>query len=444
MLATGSQGLTEMLEQPPKDSGTTTLMAAPVDDTPRRLLDELLSLGFEPEVTASDLGLAAGGAGFRLSVRELHGAPRDLERDTGRVRALLMLGIPVAVTVGDARRPGEPRIERVLRALHRATTERCIDRRRLALAINAADLELPAFLLSSRSWLGDGPRFVLLDGGGAAAAAGLWSALYQQRNWRRGLRPAAACAVHSACPLLADEAGSVPVSRHALLAPPGSAWLPLALNVCRYCDRRGVLRTAALYAALRRGLALADRLFDLLHWPEDCMRRDAAQNRRIVVVVQGLGDLVLLRRADPAGIDALRDLDRLVEGMHSCLSETTRRLAAERGLLPALAGRDPSRRLEDAAERHRWQRRWQEALAGAAVRHRNLLALSPYSLLPRSAAAAGAWLDLLPLLAHADVLSFAGGASFTNWNIRDYKAFHGRAAAILGRRNRTAFVATGV
>lgn len=433
-----------MLHEPPAKLANLSLEAGQDALPLLRLVDELQSLGLQPDLSASDLGLSAGGAGFRLSVEALATEPGKLAAALERVRSLLTLGIPVTVGVADAGGRGEPRIERLLRALHRATADPCIDRRRLALAVAARDLSLPAFLLVSRAWLGDGPRFVLLDGSGQASSDGLWSTLYQQRARRRGLRPATGCAVQSACPLLADETGAVPVSRHALLAPPGSAWLPLALNICRYCDRRGSVRTAELHAALRRGLAIADRLFDELQWPDRATRRDAQQNRRIVIVLQGLGDLVRLTGADPAGIDALRDLDRLVGGVHGVLLEATRRLAAERGLLPTLAGRDPGLTLADGDERRRWQRRWRDALESAAVRHRNLLALSPYAVLPRAGTAGSAYLDLLPLLAHADVLSFAGGFGFSGWSIRDYKAFHGRAAAILRRRNRTAFIATGV
>ncbi len=433
-----------MLQRSPGANAVSGLPALPENGDARRLVNELLATGFEPALVVGDAGLSAGGAAISLSVRNMSVSQSRMARETERVRRLLTLGMPVTVRVGDAGERGEARMERILRRLHRATDGHCIDRRRLSLAVAERDLAPPAFLLESRSWLGDGPRYLLVDGALTTAGAGLWSKLYRQRSWRRGLRPVVAGAVHSSCPLLSDETGDVPLSRLRLLAPPGSAWLPLAVNACRFCDRRGAMRDAVLHAALDSGLALADELFDCLEWPERAQRRDAYLNRRIVFVLQGLGDLVKLRRVDPASMACLRDLDRLVAGVHARLWQASRQLAARRGLLPSLAERDPARALADGEQRRRWQSRWRAALESAAVRHRNLLALSPYALLPSNGAADGDWLDLLPLLAHADVVSFAGGFSFAGWTIGDYKAFHRRAAAVIRRRNRAAFVATGV
>ncbi|MEQ8205732.1 MAG: hypothetical protein RIA65_06120 [Woeseia sp.] len=362
---------------------------------------------------------------------------------------MLISGVAVNLTLSDAGAGSSRRIERLLRKLRRAVAAPCINSRLLGLAVAAEEMPLPAFLLMSKILLGQGPRYVVLeaahlDRGGLAEASPAWTALYQQRTWRWGLRPVYGGDSRTRCPLLSDERTPVLSSANAIRVPTGSAWLCLELSICRFANRHGQIDSGKLVAALQQALDTADQLFDGLFWRDREQRRDAVSNRRIGFVLQGIGDLVQLRGADPADIQCLRYLDRLIAGIHECLWDRSHRLASTRGLLPALAARDPSRGVEAVEQRRNWQGRWHAALLSAAVRHRNLLVMSPYSVMPQSGAGDRRdYADLLPLLAHADACSFAPAMDFSGWSISEFKNFHCRAHAILQRRNAATFVAAG-
>lgn len=420
-------------------------MPAAAADRVRRIVHELQRLGLYPALHDSACGLTPAGIGVALSVRHLAECRVTRHWELARIRALLFERSAVTVTLHDVPQPAARQLEQLLRQLRRASDAPCIDRRRLGLALCSQHLPLPAYLLMSRVWLGNGPRYVMLadaappDGSERA----VFSTLYQQRERERSLGPVYGSGLRSRCPLLPDETGSVVTAPFALLAPANSAWLPVSFNVCRFCDRRGRLLLTDLLAALRAGLGLADRLFDELDWSDSRQRLDARDNRRIAFLPAGIGDLVALQRADPAGIECLRSLDRLFAAMHECLWDESHRLAGTRGLLPALAARDALHNLPDAAARQHWRKRWQQALAQVAVRHRNLLVMSPYSLLPQNGAPHGGFADLLPLLGYADALCFAGRPRFAGWSYAEFRAFHQRAAAVMRRRNAVSLVASG-
>lgn len=412
------------------------------------IVRKLQQLGINPALQFSACGPTTGGVGVELSVRTLDTCRLSRHWELARVRALLLERSAVTVTLIDAGQHCARQLERLLRHLRRASSAPCIDRRRLGLTLRSQSLPLPAYLVMSRVWLGDGPRYVMLDETQSAGATdserAVFSTLYQQRTRQRSLSPVYGGGLRSRCPLLPDENGTALTAPFALLAPASSAWLPLSFNLCRFCDRHGRLRQAELLAALRAALGLADQLLDHLYWSDASQRLDARENRRIAFLPEGIGDLVLLQRADPAAMDCLRTLDRLFAALHECLWDESRRLAAQRGVLPALAARNGLHNLPDASARHHWRQRWQQAVAQVAVRHRNLLVMSPYALLPQNGASASAFADLLPLLSWADAVSFAGRPRFAGWRIEEYRAFHRRAAAVMRRRNATSLVATGV
>ena len=54
------------------------------------------------------------------------------------------------------------------------------------------------------------------------------------------------------------------------------------------------------------------------------------------------------------------------------------------------------------------------------------------------------FVDLLPLIAHADALSFASPPHLESWNVTDFAVFHRRAWAVTQRRDAASFVAAGV
>jgi hypothetical protein len=96
------------------------------------------------------------------------------------------------------------------------------------------------------------------------------------------------------------------------------------------------------------------------------------------------------------------------------------------------------------ARRNDWHRRWRRALANSAVRHRNLLVLSPYSVLPAADHSVIDLIDLLPALHHADAFSFANPRSDGCRNADEFATFHRRAFAVMQRRNAASLIAAGV
>lgn len=434
----------------PRTTGSVRLPKPPVRTPAAGDLTRALSqLGFYPEVRHSACGLTTGAIGINLSVQAMLTCNVTRRWHTQRIRRLLFERSAVTLTLQDVGRHTPRELESVLRLLHRASSAPCIDRQWFGLVLPGRELPLPAYLLMSRIWLGSGPRYAMLvDDPARSPSPGeggaLLSSLYQQRCRARSLSPVFATGLRSRCALLPDETGPGICTPLALVGPPNSAWLPIRFNLCRFADRFGAIREAELHAALRRALRIADAVFDHLYWPDTHQRHDARENRRIAFIPEGIGDLVLLQRADPAGLACQRALDRLLAGVHACLWDESQCLASSRGILPALAARDPLQHLTKDGMQSRWRLRWQQALARSAVRHRNLLALSPYALLPRNQAHDAGFTDLLPLLAYADTLCFAGRRSFAGWRIDEFRAFYQRAQAVMRRRNSATFVATGV
>jgi hypothetical protein len=87
-----------------------------------------------------------------------------------------------------------------------------------------------------------------------------------------------------------------------------------------------------------------------------------------------------------------------------------------------------------------WSRRWQQEVTATAVRHRNLLVISPWSIFPADVADLR-YANLLPLLRYADTCSIGPPPELTAWNLRDFKSFHQQAAAVLHQRGRTQQIA---
>ncbi|MEX0706481.1 MAG: hypothetical protein WD078_00845 [Woeseia sp.] len=423
------------------------------DDGTGSLLGQLAALGLRPRLMRTGNGWSGSGAALRMSFHDLLASPELAAHLFGRLRRLLVHRIPVTVTVTDlgSARLAAVSFERFCDRLDDVLGSQCIDRRQLGIAVYAAELGLPAFLLISRVLLGHGPRYHLLDPAHLNAgrrdnshptADAIWSGLFLQRARASRVLPAYGGGVRTRCPLLGDEQTGALLPGRAVLVPPDTAWLPVDVCITDFADASGALRKDELRAALTQGLEIADYLFDTLQWPDGPEQQDAFVNRRIGMELHGIGELVARRGQDPGSLDCLRECDRLLADMHGWLWEQSRSIARTRGLLPALEQKDPSRTWSDQRHRSDWLERWRQALTSAAVRHRNLLVMSPYCVLPRNSARAQDYIDLLPLLAHADACSFGAAPAFTDWTITEYKRFHRRAFAVMKRRNAAAFVAS--
>lgn len=210
------------------------------------------------------------------------------------------------------------------------------------------------------------------------------------RLYRAAPRPA--MDVLPRCGLLVAEHGVCHWSSRSLMAPPESAWVPVQLYLPD-CLEGG---DDAVSASLVRLLGMADRLHDTARWPTSRMQYDSWLNRRVALEVTGIGDCVLRHGLGLAG------LHRLLGYISARCQHWSRAMACLGRPLPALREADPARQIPPGPLRDQWRLRWQAALRSSGVRHRNLTALSPWSLVFRR----GRRLDteLLSLLIHADAI----------------------------------------
>lgn len=284
----------------------------------------------------------------------------------------------------------------------------------------------------------------LSDAGSARPDVDRQAALLQRYFDGRGRwLPALHAGVRSHCPLLAAERTTTLTAATAIATPAETAWIELVVDLVTFADAAGRLCHRALGDALECCVDSGDGLFEYLRWPTLRQAEDARMNRRMAVRIEGIGDLVARRGNDPSSIETLRATDRLIADIRTTLWRRSRSLANERGTLPALTERQPSSAWRDSEHAEDWARRWNAAVKMVCVRHRNLLVLSPYALLPRSGSVHGDFADLMPVLGYADAVSFAAPRLMLNWNVADYRYFYARLRSQVERLNATSFIAVG-
>ena len=295
---------------------------------------------------------------------------------------------------------------------------------RLGLVADARAMPPQAAWLVRTRALGAGPLYLRLGD----LPRSHWLQLWHLRTARL-LRPVYAGSVTSRCALLAAEAATTVVPGVEIQAPIGSAWVAVEVDASRFHDRH------TLAAALRAAVACGEQHHRLARWPAAASRHDAWLNRRLAIGLVGLGDLLRRRGLGPhrhAAYDYLaRCLGRVVRVLHG----ESRRMAHGSGCVPALEQLEPGRALPGGRLREGWDRRWNRAVERHAVRHRNLLALQPWSLFPRHGPADFRYAALLPLLRHADACVFPEPPSIAHWNLNEFIHFHRAAAAALQQRD---------
>lgn len=270
------------------------------------------------------------------------------------------------------------------------------------------------------------------------------SALVWRRLWEiRDLAPITAvlpAVVTSPCALLPDEVADATLVASLTQVPAGSAWALVELDLLNYARADGTLRTELLDAALRNCVAEGERRHDETRWTDHRQNLDSWLNRRLSVFVRGWGDLALRRCTDPGSLDALRDLENLAQHVAAVLESASRALAEANGYCPAVdvAG---ARVLQHG---HEMNVRWRRAVTDNALRHRNLLTLSPWDVFPRSGRADFHYMNLLPVVRHAHSVSMRRDADISFWSARDFKAFHERVSALLRSSSETPLIARQV
>jgi len=270
------------------------------------------------------------------------------------------------------------------------------------------------------------------------------SALMWQRLWEmRDLAPITAvlpAVVSSPCPLLADEAASAVVVPMQAQVPEDSAWVPLEVDLCNYLDGEGELRLASLDAALHARVEEGEQRHDVGNWSSQAQRHDSWLNRRLAIFVRGFGDVVAKREVDPSSIVALRNVRTIATHILNTLASASRGMAERNGYCPALdvVGAGVMRH---GAE---MDARWRRAVADNALRHRNLLTLSPWDVFPRHGRADLRYLNLLPVLACANSVSYRRDVDISHWNVNEFRSFYTRVSAILRRSRDISLIAEQV
>lgn len=325
--------------------------------------------------------------------------------------------------------------------LDAAVARSCQDAASIEIAVDAALLDPEEAWRTRCDLLGEGPLYLVADNslmkpGRSPDSARFWTQLWELRGTGAVLA-AYAPVVNSPCPLLAAEPAAALQPLIGAQVPVGSAWVSVELTLTDFADERGEIQVEALQAALVLAVEVADAWHDRVHWATAQARHDAWLNRRLAIVLLGLGDLVVRRADDPRSLRCLRELAELCRWCKSLLHARSRSLADGAEMLPALRDSDPRRWLPEKTAHDDWQRCWRQAVAAHAVRHRNLLVMTPWSVLPSSGEAHAGYLDLLPLLGCADAVGFAGAPDLESWNRSVFINLHQRAHAVFERRNLT-------
>ncbi len=365
----------------------------------------------------------SGGVAIAISVPDVINGTLARSRSVDQLWDLLNRGISVAIrpsglTTGDAGELGE-----FCSSLGEGIRGAGIAGAVLEFTIDAAEVAPDAAMFYARRHLGAGTVNILVD----REAFTRWRSWF----WRTRIDPHRRIAfwplVQSACPLLATEAAGDVLPASALQVPAQTAWVLATLSLDRYATPTGDVDVDGLEMHLQAVLATAEQAHDSARWPTPGMQQDAWLNRRVAIRLDGIGDLVAALGLEPCSHRTLDRLDRLLAHCRSVVLRHSRELAATSETLPAITACSPSR-IGGIA----WEQCWMQAVRQSATRHRNLIALSPYALFPRTAPDFR-YANLLPLLVHADACAIDGSPAFRNWNIDRFTAFHTRLGAILAR-----------
>ena len=229
--------------------------------------------------------------------------------------------------------------------------------------------------------------------------------------------------VLSRTPLLPAEIGNTAWSARALRVPDASAWACASIDLCLLMP----LSTDRLNHAVDDRLEAADRRHRDRRWASAALREDSYRNRRIALEVTGVAEYVQQSGASPSA------MHRLLGAISARARHWTSRVSTATWPLPAIMDSDPARRFPAGELRQRFRERWHAAIRDSAVRHRNLTALSPWSLV--YCRDGQLHCELLSLLVHADAIYWKPPPLFTPLAASQVTLFrHSLAAAIQQRQ----------
>ena len=276
---------------------------------------------------------------------------------------------------------------------------------------------------------GAGPRAALRVDGETFGDGALWDELVRASHANPRIELVPAGRKQPLTDLMGSERQDAIMPLSLFEAPADTAWLGMQFDLSAIPAEQIERGTGHLKKLVGVGVRLADNLIDSVTWPSQELRRDALANRRLAAHVTGIGDLVLRHGLDPASFSTLRLLQRWLTLFKRQLLRESLRLAEERGPYPALNSEQLVRALAPRYGHVRAHR----IISRRSPRHRQLLALSPYCVLPRSANAipARTWLNLLPLVRIADNLTMHGSQVRSLLDRADYERLLRSTGALL-------------
>jgi len=179
-----------------------------------------------------------------------------------------------------------------------------------------------------------------------------------------------------------------------------TAWLMLEIDATRLGPPVKMKRQLA------DCLCFADNLIDQINWPRPTLQLDALLNRRVGIHISHLGDLLSDQGMHPDRVETFHWLKRWLAFVRRCFVHESMLLARRRGPFPELGATELIAELTprygvNAARR---------LVQNKSLRHRHILALSPFSLFPAKATICTDehWLNLIPALGCADALTMFG------------------------------------
>jgi hypothetical protein len=416
--------------------------AAPQDtdvDYARRLRRELEIAGgavLLPETP----GLAPSGVALSVDARRMLASEALLQQFRNHVLMLMANGMSVSITVEDPDRDViQAQLEGICEALAAAARDIGDKPRSLYLVVDADMMSPQAAEAWYRGRPGSGRLFVHAGASQMTATGGCGSRDNVGEFWvqasrlhgRRYIQLVYASQVTSPCALLAGESADAVLPVTGTQVPVGSAWVPIRIDILRFADERGHINEQALERALHCAVDTGEALHEIVRWPTAQMRHDSWLNRRLAISIAGIGDLAIRRRLDPGRFSCLSNLDECLRAVRSTLIDRSRMIARQVGSLPALENTDRSLALPGGDAREAWRERWQRAIEIAAIRHRNLFVLSPWSLFPNSRPAEFHYTNLVPLLGLCDACTFDSPRSLAAWSDSELLSFHRHASAVL-------------
>ncbi|MEE8235312.1 MAG: hypothetical protein V3R53_00860 [Gammaproteobacteria bacterium] len=260
------------------------------------------------------------------------------------------------------------------------------------------------------------------NGGDSACAENpdsIWERLTRTSHQDPGVVLIPAATTLPLSDLHSSERCEVAMPQSLFEAPADSAWLALQLDVSRLADPVAGIGFRRLRPILRAGLRFADNLVDCVEWPWASLRLDAMLNRRVAVHLVGIGDLVDKLDLDPLDFRSLQLVARWLGLMKRVLIRESAALARRRGPFPGLGVNDLVRNLAP----HYGLKDAERLIRQHSLRHRHLLAISPWAIFPSSASKHPTieYCNLLPAISCADTINMYGDHKRHGLPLRHYR-----------------------